>query len=126
MITHKELDNGYKYIEIENSHAEAKIALQGAHLFHYQAKGKKPLLWLSELAHFEEGKAIRGGVPICFPWFGPNQYNADLPQHGFARNQLWKLMSAQELADGSTHLQLILTPNKETRAVWDSSFVLMF
>ena len=92
MITHKQFDNGYKYLEIQNDHAEAKIALQGAHLFHYKAKNKAPLLWLSEKAYFEEGKAIRGGIPICFPWFGKNKENATLPQHGFARTALWKVV----------------------------------
>jgi len=125
MMTHKELENGFKYLEVKNEHSEAKIALQGAHLFHYQAKNKKPLLWLSEKAYFEKGKAIRGGVPICFPWFGPNTYDDTLPQHGFARNQIWKLMFSHELADGSTHLQLMLTPNKETRALWDYNFLLI-
>ena len=126
MITHKEFDNGFKYIEVKNAHARAKIALQGAHLFHYKAKYKEPLLWLSQKAYFEKGKAIRGGVPICFPWFGKNSYDDTLPQHGFARNQVWKLMSNQELADGSTHLQLILTPNKETKVLWDYNFVLIY
>ncbi|HIP51335.1 MAG TPA: D-hexose-6-phosphate mutarotase, partial [Campylobacterales bacterium] len=126
MITHKELDNNFKYIEVKNQHATAKIALQGAHLFHYQAKDKEPLLWLSKKAYFEKGKAIRGGVPICFPWFGKDNTDPSLPQHGFARKQVWKLISTHELADGSTHLQLMLTPNKETRALWDYSFVLIY
>ena len=126
MIEHKEFDKSFKYIEIKNTHAKAKIALQGAHLFHYQAKDKEPLLWLSEKAYFEKGKTIRGGVPICFPWFGQNTEDTTLPQHGFARNQVWKLMSSYELADGSTQLQLMLTANKETRALWDYSFTLIY
>ena len=126
MTTVKELENGFRYLEVKNQHATAKIALQGAHLFHYQAKDKEPLLWLSKEAFFEKGKAIRGGVPICFPWFGLNTEDTSLPQHGFARKQMWKLISTHELADGSTHLQLMLTANKETRALWDYSFVLIY
>ena len=126
MTTVKELENGFRYLEVKNQHATAKIALQGAHLFHYQAKDKEPLLWLSKEAFFEKGKAIRGGVPICFPWFGKDNTDPSLPQHGFARKQVWKLISTHELADGSTHLQLMLTPNKETRALWDYSFVLIY
>ena len=126
MITLKRLENSFEYLEVQNQHATAKIALQGAHLFHYQAKDKKPLLWLSEKAYFEKEKAIRGGVPICFPWFGPNTEDASLPQHGFARNQVWKLMSTHEVADGSTHLQLMLTANKATRALWEYSFTLIY
>jgi len=105
---------------------EKQQALQGAHLFHYHAKDKEPLLWLSEKSYFEKGKAIRGGIPICFPWFGKNNYDDTLPQHGFARNQVWKLMSSHELSDRSTHVQFILTPNKETKALWDYAFVLIY
>lgn len=126
MIEHKELENGFQYIEVNNHHATAKIALQGAHLFHYQAINKEPLLWLSKKAYFEKAKAIRGGVPICFPWFGKDNTDPSLPQHGFARKQVWKLISTHELADGSTNLQFMLTPNKETRALWDYSFVLIY
>lgn len=126
MITLKQLENGFEYLEVHNEHAQAKIALQGAHIFHYQVTGEAPLLWLSEKAYFEKGKAIRGGVPICFPWFGPHKYDATLPQHGFARNQAWSYMTKHELSDGATHLQLMLTPNEETRTLWEQSFVLLY
>jgi len=85
MIKHKQFDNGFKYIEIINTYAHAKIALQGAHMFSYVFKDKPPLLWLSKKAFFEKGKAIRGGIPICFPWFGKHSDNVKLSQHGFAR-----------------------------------------
>ncbi|CAA6820507.1 MAG: Aldose 1-epimerase [uncultured Sulfurovum sp.] len=126
MTIQKELDNEFKYLEVNNAHAQAKIALQGAHIFHYKAHDKPQLLWLSEKAYFENGKAIRGGVPISFPWFGPHKYDTTLPQHGFARNQMWKLMLNQELADGSTHLQFLLTPNEATKALWNYNFLLIY
>jgi len=126
MITLKQLNNGFEYLEVQNEHAQAKIALQGAHIFHYQATGEAPLLWLSEKAYFEKGKAIRGGVPICFPWFGPHKYDETLPQHGFARNQIWSYMAKHELSDGATHVQLMLTTNEETRALWEQNFVLVY
>ncbi len=122
MITHKQLDNGFKYIEIKNKEAEAKIALQGAHLFHYKAKGKTSLLWLSQAAYFEEGKAIRGGIPICFPWFGKNKDNPGLPQHGFARTQLWTVILEEEKDDSITHIRLQLKPNGHTLAQWNYLF----
>ncbi|WP_373032437.1 D-hexose-6-phosphate mutarotase [Sulfurovum sp.] len=122
MITHKQLDNGFKYIEIKNKEAEAKIALQGAHLFHYKVKDKPSLLWLSQAAYFEEGKAIRGGIPICFPWFGKNKDNPSLPQHGFARTQLWAVISEEEKDDSTTYIRLQLTPNAHTLAQWNYLF----
>lgn len=122
MITHKQFDNGFRYIEIENMYAEAKIALQGAHLFHYKVKDKSSLLWLSETACFEEGKSIRGGIPICFPWFGKNKNNPSFSQHGFARTQLWSIILAEEKGDGTTHIQLQLKPNTDTLAQWNYLF----
>ncbi len=122
MIVNKVLESGYKYIEITNSQAEAKIALQGAHVFHYQATDKTPLLWLSELAYFKEGKAIRGGVPICFPWFGPHKSDATLPQHGFARTAMWSLVLEEEVDEGTTHVQLQLLANEKTKELWNYEF----
>ena len=118
MITHKQFDNGFKYIEIHNHQAEAKIALQGAHLFHYKAKDESSLLWLSKAAHFKEGKAIRGGIPVCFPWFGKNKDDLSLPQHGFARTQLWTVVLEEEIDENTSHIQLQLKPNTHTLEQW--------
>jgi len=124
LIINKQLDNGFPYLEIQNKHAEAKIALQGAHLFHYKMKHKPALLWLSKASYFEEGKAIRGGVPICFPWFGKNKEDPSLAQHGFARTSLWRVRLEEELSDGSTHVRLELTSSTETLALWSYTFKL--
>lgn len=122
MIIRKQYENGFEYIEIKNSQAEAKIALQGAHLFHYKAIDKPALLWLSKLAYFEKGKAIRGGVPICFPWFGKHKNNASLAQHGFARTQMWKVVLEEEVDADSTHIRLELKPNADTLEQWPYLF----
>jgi len=122
MITHKKLDNNYEYIEIKNNQAEAKIALQGAHIFHYKAKNRPALLWLSETSFFKEGKAIRGGIPICFPWFGPHKTDASLPQHGFARTALWEVVLEEELDENSSHVQLQLTSDEESLKLWEYKF----
>ncbi len=122
MITHKQFDNGFKYIEIQNKQAEAKIALQGAHLFHYKVKDKASLLWLSKAAYFEEGKAIRGGIPVCFPWFGKKKDDPGLPQHGFARTQPWIVVLEEETDEGTTHIQLQLKPNADTLKQWAYRF----
>lgn len=113
MITMKKFENGFEYLEISNRYALARVALQGAHLFHYEKSGASPLLWLSEAAYFEEGKAIRGGIPVCWPWFGPNKEDSSLPQHGFARVSKWKVTEQKELQDGSSVVVLELqTPWK--------------
>lgn len=87
--------------------ARAAVALQGAHLLDYQRHGEPPLLWLSEAAQLRRGMAVRGGVPICSPWFGAAEH-AGLPAHGLARTAPWRpIYSAQE-ADGSVVLELEL------------------
>ena len=121
MIKHRELANGFKYIEVQNAHAEAKIALQGAHLFHYKVKDEPALIWVSDEAYFEDGKSIRGGVPICFPWFGKHKNDATLAQHGFARTQLWELVLEEE-TDNGTHIRLQLKANTFTLEQWAYQF----
>lgn len=124
MITSKKKANGFEYIEIENNSATARIALQGGHLFHYRQHGKKPLLWLSQKSHFETGKAIRGGIPICWPWFGRLTSAPDLPQHGFARTSFFTLLESSEPDDQNSTVVLQLQHSRETLALWPFQFQL--
>lgn len=70
----------------------------------------------------EEGKAIRGGIPVCFPWFGSNKENPDGPKHGFARLLNWELKSTEQLLTGATRLVLALNDSVLTRPWWDHRF----
>jgi len=101
-------DNGFETIVIENENATAKIALQGAHLYEYTRRGEPPLLWVSPTARFEAGKSIRGGIPLCWPWFGKNAAHPEWPQHGFARTAPWKLVSINEPTERLTVVTLSL------------------
>ncbi len=65
---------------------DAEIALQGAHLTRF-----RDWLYLSSASHFESGKAIRGGIPVVFPWFGPIKVDPAAPQHGWARTSEWEV-----------------------------------
>lgn len=103
---------------------QARIAAQGAHLLDWTPAGASPVLWLSDAAHFRVGKAIRGGVPLCWPWFGPNADPA-LPAHGFARTQVWSLAHA-EIGEQSATLVWELTDNDATRALWPHPFHLRY
>ena len=123
MITVKSLANGFEYLEIKNDSATAKIALQGAHIFEYKRKTQDDLLWLSELSDFELGKAIRGGVPICWPSFGMN--NPDLPQHGFARTSLFEFVPSSEIDSNTTEVKLRLTHSEESLKLWNHKFELV-
>ncbi len=110
-------DGGLTKAVITNQYADAEIYLQGGHLTHFQPKGADPVIWMCNSAIFKEGKAIRGGIPICWPWFGPHSTDSTLPQHGFARTSLWSVKSSKSLADGSTSLCLGLSSDG-SNPVW--------
>lgn len=98
------------------------VLLYGAHLTSFIPEGEKEVLWMSKSAEFKEGKAVRGGIPICFPWFGPAPVNRSLPKHGFARLMYWEPMASQILKDGSIELQLTLLSNDFTYDLWPHEF----
>lgn len=104
------------------SHPKFRAALtfQGAHLLAFQPTGEQPILWLSNQSAFKSGTAIRGGIPICWPWFGP----AGKPSHGFARNLPWELTTHSEDAT-NVNLTLTLRDNEETRKYWPNAFTLV-
>ncbi|MGZ8257825.1 MAG: D-hexose-6-phosphate mutarotase [Methylotenera sp.] len=108
--------NGLEYIEINNSLATAKIALQGGHIMSWQPKSQaQPVLWLSSNARYMKGRSIRGGIPICWPWFGAHPTDSTLCTHGFARVIPWQLVEAETTRDGATRLTLQMMETAETR-----------
>lgn len=80
-------------LEITHPNCQASISLYAGHVLHWQPTGEKPVLWLSQSAQFSKGAAIRGGIPICWPWFGPklNTENDNVGNHGFARTSQWHI-----------------------------------
>jgi glucose-6-phosphate 1-epimerase len=86
-------------VAIKTAAADATISLQGAQLLSWTPAGEADVLWTSPLAGIGNGLAIRGGIPICWPWFGPHPTDPAAPAHGFARNALWDLMSTETQGD---------------------------
>lgn len=111
-----------EYIEVQNSVSSAKIALQGAHIFDFTLKSKGSVLFLSDTSAFKEGKAIRGGIPICWPWFGAHEEDSTLPNHGFARTSVWRHTSTEELSDSETKVTLKLQATPQTLKLWPYNF----
>ncbi|MCV9877335.1 D-hexose-6-phosphate mutarotase [Brenneria izbisi] len=107
-------------IVVDHPQVRAAIALQGAHLLNWQPVDEASVLWLSENTPFTEQVAIRGGVPVCFPWFGPYAE----PNHGFARLLPWEFTSHREDDDG-VQLAFTLRDNEQTRAIWPHAFTLI-
>lgn len=107
-------------IVVDHPRVRGAVALQGAHLIAWRPAGLEPVLWLSGATAFAAGTAIRGGVPVCWPWFGP----AGSPSHGFARTSAFELVEHREDGD-EVELSLRLTSSEATLAVWPHEFELL-
>ncbi|MBI3562406.1 MAG: D-hexose-6-phosphate mutarotase [Gammaproteobacteria bacterium] len=105
-------------IIISNPLASASIAMQGAHLMTWAPRKHRPVVWLSPAAKYAQGKSIRGGIPICWPWFGPHATDGKLPGHGYARTVPWEVIATRALPEGSTHLAMRLIESDASRQQW--------
>jgi glucose-6-phosphate 1-epimerase len=111
---------------ITTAAATAEIYLQGAHLTQWQpASAKHPVLFLSAKSNFTVGKAIRGGVPVVFPWFAERKGGLPGGMHGFARTLPWEVVATERRAEGVA-LSFKLLPNQTTRDVGFDHFVLVY
>ncbi|MFW5450938.1 MAG: D-hexose-6-phosphate mutarotase [Methylophagaceae bacterium] len=120
-----ELENDFFMIIVDNKYAKAKISVYGGQVLSYlPANQTEDLLFLSEKAIYQQGKAIRGGIPICWPWFADDTSGFGRPAHGFARNQQWNVLATDGNADGSTRVVLALQHNDDSIAVWPYEFQL--
>jgi D-hexose-6-phosphate mutarotase len=106
---------GLAQLVLQAAEGEAHVFLQGAHLSHFQPKGERPVLWMSAESRFETGKPIRGGVPVCFPWFGAKAGAPEAPPHGFARILTWAVSAVAREPDGSLRAVLDLSPGAAAR-----------
>jgi len=110
---------GLPLVKITTPWSTAEIYLHGAHVTHFQKNGEPPLIFLSAKSYFADGKGIRGGVPICFPWFGNR---AGEPSHGFARITAWQLVKTSTAPDGTVTVQFAL-PQISGREAWTEFIV---
>jgi len=113
-VTFANGNGGLPKINVTTGRSMAEIYLHGAHITGFQKNGEPPLLFMSRLSQFAAGKAIRGGVPICFPWFGPREGGG---VHGFARITEWELVATTATPGGGAALRFRLPPTA-TGAVW--------
>lgn len=113
---------GLPLVRVNARAGQASVYLQGAHVTNWTPAGGPSVLWMSEFGEFAPGRPLRGGVPVCFPWFGPNQTDATAPVHGFARLADWRLLKAHEAGDDVV-LVFCLTDTAATRSsVWPWRF----
>ncbi len=119
-------------IRVDNEKASATVFLQGAQVSHFQPDGCKPIIWCSDQCNYTHGSPLRGGIPICWPWFGDlnrnpvevkqqiagNSDTTLLPPHGFARNQLWELASIDIVSADTTQLTFRLILDGSEDSTW--------
>lgn len=120
-------ENGLDYIEIDNRFASAKLALQGGHVMHWQPHHtKEPVLWLSDQSRYEAGRSIRGGIPLCWPWFGAHPTDSSLCMHGFARVTPFSVIDIGQMNNGYTRviLQMKHTENAQRQLSYPYTLVM--
>ena len=116
-----ELENDLIAATISNKYAEADIYLYGAQIVSFRPIRTMDILWLSPQSNFEVGKPIRGGIPVCFPWFGVPQ-DTTKPPHGFGRLMYWEVVETGTTPQGETKICLKLESSEQTKALWPHDF----
>lgn len=113
--------SGIPVVEINNAQGSGALALQGAQLLTWTPKGQEAVVWLSPKAKFVCGKSARGGVPICWPWFGAHTQDASYPAHGFARTAAWEVIEVATLEGGANRLGFRLLRKDDDDTQWPYS-----
>lgn len=119
-------EQGFVKAVINNHFAQCEIYLHGAHVTSFVPQGQEDLFWLSKQAVFVEGKSIRGGIPICWPWFGGHWNDASKGAHGFARLMDWQVVDVETTDNGATELIFRLSDTDATFAIWPFKFMLQY
>lgn len=110
--------NGVPLVAVHNQSAQALISLYGGQVLSFKpVHATDDLLFLSRNALMQGKKAIRGGIPVCWPWFGPDPEGLSRPSHGFARTSLWELAQT-ESSDVCTRIRLRLPHYPNNQALW--------
>jgi glucose-6-phosphate 1-epimerase len=114
-------NGGLQKVRIACPEAVGEMYLQGAHVTSWKPAGAEEALFLSSKSRWENGRAIRGGVPICFPWFGDKADDPKAPAHGFVRTKTWQLESIVPVGDGVT-VSMFTESDEDTRRWWPAEF----
>lgn len=123
-VTVSESPGGLPVIELEGDFGIARFSPQGAHLMHFAPAGQPPLLFLSGQTQLSTGKAIRGGVPVIFPWFGARDGHPESPMHGLVRTRTWEIEAVEVPEKGPGKVRMKFESSPETLALWPHDFAL--
>ena len=111
-------------VQITSSLCEAEMYLHGAQVTSWKPAGSDEVLFLSAKARWTDGQAIRGGIPVCFPWFRAKSNDPQAPAHGFVRTRAWQLESILE-EDDAVVVTMVTESGEHTRHWWPGEFRLV-
>jgi glucose-6-phosphate 1-epimerase len=117
-------NGGLPKVRITSPAVEGEMYLHGAHITSWKPAGREEVLFLSSGSRWEDGHAIRGGVPVCFPWFGGKANDPNAPAHGFVRTKAWLLESIAQVGDAVT-VSMFTESNASTKRWWPADFRLV-
>jgi glucose-6-phosphate 1-epimerase len=118
-------NGGLPKVVVHTPACSGEIYLHGAHVTSWKPTGAEETIFVSKESRWEDGRAIRGGIPICFPWFRNKVDDPSAPQHGFARTKAWQLNSIRANGDAVT-VEMCTSSDTESRAWWPSDFCLTY
>jgi glucose-6-phosphate 1-epimerase len=117
-------NSGLRKVRITSSACVGEMYLHGAHITSWRPAGEEEVLFLSRQSRWEDGHAIRGGIPICFPWFAHKADNPKAPDHGFVRTKAWALDSIADVA-GTIIVSMSTESDEATKKWWPAEFRLV-
>jgi glucose-6-phosphate 1-epimerase len=117
---------GLPMVKVTSPAASAEISLYGAHVTQWRPADADEVLFLSDKSYWDKEHAIRGGIPVCFPWFAEKTDDVTAPKHGFVRTREWRLDSLSALGDGSVTLVCITENDAATRPLWPHEYCVAY
>ena len=117
-------NGGLVKVHITSADATGDMYLHGAHVTSWTPQGAEEALFVSSRSQWKAGRAIRGGVPICFPWFGDKADDSGAPAHGFVRTKAWQLESIVQTAD-AVAVTMFTESDASTKTWWPFDFRLV-
>jgi len=118
-------NGGLQKVCITSPEVEGEMYLHGAHITSWKPTGREEVLFLSSQSRWEQGHAIRGGIPICFPWFGGKADDPKAPAHGFVRTKAWQLETIARVGDGVA-VSMSTESDEDTKRWWHAEFRLVY
>jgi glucose-6-phosphate 1-epimerase len=118
-------NGGLRKVRVATAEATGELNLLGANVTSWKPEGREEVFFVSSQSRWEDGRAIRGGVPICFPWFGAKADDPRAPAHGFVRTKLWQLESIEQ-AGAAVIVSMFTESDEDTRRWWPADFRLVY